>query len=86
MHFHGVTSGISASTTLTLIVLLLICFFVGTGLVMTPNQANTLGNLPPYFYASGSAIMTTLQQIGGVIGSALFVSFTTSKELVTSKI
>jgi len=53
---------------------------------MTPNQANTLGNLPPYFYASGSAIMTTLQQIGGVIGSALFVSFTTSKELVTSKI
>ena len=68
-------SFLSASTLLTVIVLLLICFFIGTGLVMASNQTNTLGNLPPKYYASGSAIMTTLQQIGGAIGSALFVSF-----------
>ena len=68
-------SFLSASTLLTVIVLLLICFFIGTGLVMASNQTNTLGNLPPKYYASGSATMTTLQQIGGAIGSALFVSF-----------
>ncbi len=68
-------SFLSVSTLLTVIVLLLICFFIGTGLVMAPNQTHTLGNLPPQSYASGSAIMTTLQQVGGAIGSALFVSF-----------
>ncbi|MCE7698339.1 MAG: DHA2 family efflux MFS transporter permease subunit [Methanobacterium paludis] len=70
-------SFVSASTLLTVIVLILSCFFIGTGLVMAPNQTNTLGNLPRQYYASGSAIMTTLQQIGGAIGSALFVSFMT---------
>lgn len=44
---------------------------------MSPNQTNTLGNLDPQDYASGSAIMTALQQIGGAIGSSLFVSFMT---------
>jgi MFS transporter, DHA2 family, lincomycin resistance protein len=68
-------SFLSVSTLLTVIVLLLICFFIGTGLVMAANQTHTLGNLPPQSYASGSAIMTTLQQVGGAIGSALFVSF-----------
>lgn len=42
---------------------------------MSPNQTNTLGNLDSKDYASGSAIMTALQQIGGAIGSSLFVSF-----------
>ncbi len=70
-------SFISASTILMLIVVLITCFFIGTSFVMAPNQTNTLGNLPPKYYASGSAIMTALQQIGGAIGSALFVSFMT---------
>ena len=70
-------SFLSASTLLTVIVLILICFFIGTSLVMAPNQTHALGNLPPQYYPSGSAIMTALQQIGGAIGSALFVSFMT---------
>nr|WP_319372621.1 MDR family MFS transporter [uncultured Methanobacterium sp.] len=68
-------SFLSASTLLMVIVLILVCFFIGTSLVMAPNQTHTLGTLPPKYYASGSAIMTALQQMGGAIGSALFVSF-----------
>ena len=68
-------SFLSASTLLMVIVLILVCFFIGTSLVMAPNQTHTLGTLPPKYYASGSAIMTSLQQMGGAIGSALFVSF-----------
>jgi DHA2 family lincomycin resistance protein-like MFS transporter len=70
-------SSISTSTVLLAIVLLQTCFSIGTGLLMAPTQTNTLGILPPKYYASGSAIMTSLQQIGGAIGSALFVSFMT---------
>lgn len=70
-------SFISTSTVLLVIVLLQTCFSIGTGLIMAPTQTNTLGILPPKYYASGSAIMTSLQQIGGAIGSALFVSFMT---------
>jgi MFS transporter, DHA2 family, lincomycin resistance protein len=68
---------VSASTLVGVIVLLQTCFSIGTGLSMTPNQTNTLGTLPRKYYASGSAIMTALQQMGGAIGSALFVSFMT---------
>ncbi|EKF85077.1 MDR family MFS transporter [Methanobacterium formicicum] len=68
-------SFLSVSTLLMVIVLILVCFFIGTSLVMAPNQTHTLGTLPPKYYASGSAIMTALQQMGGAIGSALFVSF-----------
>jgi len=57
-------------------VLIINCgLYVGSALVMSPNQTNTLGNLNSEYYASGSAIMTSLQQIGGAIGSSLFVSF-----------
>jgi DHA2 family lincomycin resistance protein-like MFS transporter len=58
-------SSISASTVLLVIVILQTCFSIGTGLLMAPTQTNTLGILPPKYYTSGYAIMTSLQQIGG---------------------
>lgn len=57
---------------------LIVClFYLGSGLSLSPNQTNTLGNLKSEEYASGSAIMTSSQQIGGAIGSSLFTSFMT---------
>jgi len=68
-------AGLSDSTLLQVVVLLCCGIYAGSSFVMAPNQTNTLGNLPAKYYASGSAIMTSLQQIGGSIGSSLFVSF-----------
>jgi DHA2 family lincomycin resistance protein-like MFS transporter len=68
---------LSLSTTLISVLIINCALFVGSALLMSPNQTNTLGNLDPQDYASGSAIMTALQQIGGAIGSSLFVSFMT---------
>ena len=68
---------LSTSTTLISVLIINCALFVGSALLMSPNQTNTLGNLDPQDYASGSAIMTALQQIGGAIGSSLFVSFMT---------
>jgi DHA2 family lincomycin resistance protein-like MFS transporter len=68
-------SQITTTTVLLLIVLIHCVFLTGSALIMAPNQTNTLGNLPKEYYPSGSALMTSLQQIGGAIGSSLFVSF-----------
>ncbi len=70
-------SNLSVSTTLAAVLIINCGLYVGSALLMSPNQTNTLGNLDSKHYASGSAIMTSLQQMGGAIGSSLFVSFMT---------
>ncbi|AEG18098.1 DHA2 family efflux MFS transporter permease subunit [Methanobacterium paludis] len=70
-------SHLSASTALMIVLIMNCGLYVGSALLMSPNQTNALGNLDSKYYASGSAIMTSLQQIGGAIGSSLFVSFMT---------
>jgi DHA2 family lincomycin resistance protein-like MFS transporter len=44
------------------------------GLMMTPLMAEALGVLPDSLYSHGSAILTTLQQVAGALGSAVFVA------------
>lgn len=44
------------------------------GMMMTPLLAEALGALPDALYSHGSASLTTLQQVFGAIGSAVFVS------------
>lgn len=68
-------SHLSVSTALITVLIINCGLYIGSALVMSPNQTNTLSNLGPEYYASGSAILTSLQQMGGAIGSSLFVSF-----------
>ena len=70
-------SHLSVTTTLLTVLVIICVLYLGSSLLMAPNQTHTLGNLESKEYASGSAIMTSLQQIGGAIGSSLFVSFMT---------
>ena len=44
------------------------------GLMMTPLMTEALGALPDHLYSHGSAIMTTLQQVAGALGTAVFVA------------
>lgn len=44
------------------------------GMMMTPLLAEALGALPDALYSHGSASLTTLQQVFGAVGSAVFVS------------
>jgi DHA2 family lincomycin resistance protein-like MFS transporter len=50
----------------------LLMFSLGT--MMTPLMTDALGALPGDLYSHGSALMTTLQQVGGALGSAVFVA------------
>ncbi|MDF2836481.1 MAG: lmrB [Paenibacillus sp.] len=67
-------------TTLTLassvafIVALHIGLMVGISMVWMPAQTNGLNQLPPELYPHGTAVMNTLQQVAGAIGTAIAIS------------
>ncbi|GAA1941720.1 DHA2 family efflux MFS transporter permease subunit [Nocardioides hwasunensis] len=50
---------------------------VGLAFMFTPLLTSALGSLPPHLYSHGSAIVSTLQQLAGAAGTALFVTVMT---------
>ena len=55
---------------------LLMC---GLGLAMTPLMTTALGAVPAQLYSHGSAIVSTLQQVAGAAGTAIFITVMTSR-------
>lgn len=47
---------------------------LGLALMFTPLMTDALGALPDRLYSHGSAILTTLQQVAGAAGTALFIT------------
>ncbi|GGJ07334.1 lincomycin resistance protein LmrB [Paenibacillus hunanensis] len=67
-------TNIHSTTPIAVIVTLHIFMMVGISMIMMPAQTNGLNQLPSQFYPHGTAIMNTLQQVAGAIGTALAVS------------
>ncbi|RUS45426.1 DHA2 family efflux MFS transporter permease subunit [Cohnella sp. AR92] len=51
-----------------------IVMMIGLSMVMMPAQTTGLNQLPRNLYPHGTAILNTLQQVSGAIGTALFIS------------
>jgi DHA2 family lincomycin resistance protein-like MFS transporter len=54
-----------------------VLLMAGLGLMMTPLFTDGLNDLPEQLYSHGSAIMSTLQQVMGALGTTLFVTVAT---------
>ncbi|WP_455920305.1 MDR family MFS transporter [Priestia megaterium] len=67
-------SSISTSSSVTLIVMLHIGLMIGSSMVLMPAQTNGLNQLPPELYPHGTAVMSTVQQVAGAIGTAVSIS------------
>nr|WP_046214638.1 DHA2 family efflux MFS transporter permease subunit [Paenibacillus wulumuqiensis] len=67
-------TGINAATPVGMIIAMHLFMMVGISMIMMPAQTNGLNQLPSEFYPHGTAIMNTLQQVAGAIGTALAVS------------
>jgi MFS transporter, DHA2 family, lincomycin resistance protein len=67
-------SSISTASSLALIVALHIGLMIGSSMVLMPAQTNGLNQLPPELYPHGTAVISTLQQVAGAIGTAVSVS------------
>ncbi|MFC0215537.1 DHA2 family efflux MFS transporter permease subunit [Paenibacillus chartarius] len=71
-------SGITPASSIAFIVALHIGLMVGISMVWMPAQTNGLNQLPPELYPHGTAVMNTLQQVAGAIGTAVAISILTS--------
>lgn len=47
---------------------------LGFSLLITPFMTDSLAEIPPNLYSHASAIISTLQQVGGAVGTALFIA------------
>jgi MFS transporter, DHA2 family, lincomycin resistance protein len=68
---------LSPVSSVAFIVVLHIGLMVGVGMIWMPAQTNGLNQLPPDLYPHGTAVMNTLQQVVGAIGTAVAVSILT---------
>lgn len=71
-------SSLTTASTIALIIVLHSLLMIGISMIMMPAQTNGLNQLPRQFYPDGTAIMNTLQQVAGAIGTALAVSIMTA--------
>ncbi|MEH6940251.1 DHA2 family efflux MFS transporter permease subunit [Bacillus sp. JJ722] len=71
-------SRITTATEAILIVVLHCLLFIGIAFIMMPAQTNGLNELPRKYYPDGSAVMNTLSQIAGAIGTAIAISIMSS--------
>lgn len=71
-------SGITATSTVVFVIVLHSVLMIGISMIMMPAQTNGINQLPMEYYPHGTAIMNTLQQVAGAIGTALAVSIMTS--------
>ncbi|QUH03711.1 multidrug efflux MFS transporter [Saccharopolyspora erythraea] len=51
-----------------------VLLMAGLGLMMTPLMTESLSALPAHLHSHGSAILSTLQQVAGAFGTAVFVT------------
>jgi DHA2 family lincomycin resistance protein-like MFS transporter len=66
-------SRISASTNLSMLIILHVCMTSGIALLITPVQTNSLNQLSKEHNAHGVTLLNTTQQISAAFGSTLFI-------------
>ncbi|MFS1301997.1 DHA2 family efflux MFS transporter permease subunit [Streptosporangium longisporum] len=67
-------AALGAGSPLVVVVGIHMLLMAGLGLMITPLMTDSLGALPSRLYSHGSAILSTLQQVAGAFGTAVFVS------------
>ncbi|GIP37851.1 multidrug MFS transporter [Paenibacillus sp. J31TS4] len=68
---------LTTSSSYLAIMLLNTLLMLGISMLMMPVMTNALNELPPRLYAHGTAIISTLQQVAGAVGTVLLVSVMT---------
>ncbi len=72
---------LGASSSLFMVVGIHVLLTVGLSFMFTPLMTDALGSLPADLYSHGSAIVTTLQQVAGAAGTAVFITIMTVSSL-----
>jgi DHA2 family lincomycin resistance protein-like MFS transporter len=73
-----------ADTNVWLVFTAYLALSVGLALLFTPLFTASLGSLPESLYSHGSAIVGTVQQVGGAAGTALLVTVLSAHEIFSA--
>lgn len=73
-------SNVTTATSTLMIILLHSGLMVGVSLVMMPAQTNGLNQLPRSLYPDGTALINTLMQVSGSIGTALAITIMSASQ------
>ena len=73
----GLFATLGPGSPLAEVIAIHVLLMAGLGLMITPLMTDSLGALPEHLYSHGSAILSTLQQVAGAVGTALLVSVAT---------
>ncbi|MFF5100518.1 DHA2 family efflux MFS transporter permease subunit [Actinosynnema sp. NPDC000082] len=76
-------STLDAGTPIWEVVLLYTALMAALSAMFTSLMTDSLANLPADLYSHGSAILTTIQQVAGAAGTALFVTVVTLSSATT---
>lgn len=74
-------SRLTAETSLWVIVVGYILIMLTVSAIMMPAETNGLNQLPKRLYPHGTAVMSTLQPVGGAIGVSVFISIMNARQL-----
>lgn len=70
-------AALGPASPLAAVIAIHVLLMAGLGFMMTPLMTESLGVLPDHLFSHGSAILSTLQQVAGAFGTAVFVSVAT---------
>lgn len=73
-------SNITVDTSVIMVIIMHSILFVGVSMVMMPAQTNGLNQLPRNLYPDGTALMNTLQQVSGAIGTAVAITIMSASQ------
>lgn len=68
---------VTEHTPIALVIAAHVVLSLGLAMMFTPLFTAGLGALPPHLYSHGSAILGTIQQVGGAAGTALLIAVLT---------
>lgn len=73
-------SNITVDTAIIMVIIMHSILFIGVSMVMMPAQTNGLNQLPRNLYPDGTALMNTLQQVSGAIGTAVAITIMSTSQ------
>ncbi|MFG3343271.1 MDR family MFS transporter [Glycomyces sp. NPDC048151] len=74
----GLMTMLDQTSEVWFVVVIHVLLSLGLSSLMTPLMTSSLGSLPMELYPHGSAIMSTLQQVAGAAGTAVFITLMTT--------
>ncbi|WP_347941408.1 MDR family MFS transporter [Peribacillus simplex] len=73
-------TNVTTETTIIMVIVMHTLLMIGVSMVMMPAQTNGLNQLPKNLYPDGTALMNTLQQVSGAIGTTVAITIMSASQ------